>query len=303
MTLALLLSLLLPSTRGLQYQHDELLWTKQVLPPRHPLCVAIRVCVRKHRAPRALPLPTDRLQNWQDYKLHFPWSAALKQRDAESTRQLQGPLEGFSSNSLNGPLLDAEEIARRVAEDASRQGQLRDQGCDVCEECCVPQGRTQRLAWWGTGHSSHARTGSRLAPRPLPRRAPHSQVCATLATESVRGACRCLLSIAEGRCCSRAASTCPCWTKRPTWMRRLAWRSARCAGLAARYLAPPPGSGGARFALTARLAGIHSAGPARGAAHSRPCLVLFGEHLGGRCGAALPPCRSAACWCSCCGRV
>lgn len=97
-TLALLLTLLLPSTRGLQYQHDELLWTKQ---------------------------------NWQDYTLHFPWSAALKQRDAESTRQLQGPLEGFSSNSLNGPLLDAEEIARRVAEDASRGPVLQQSSLDV----------------------------------------------------------------------------------------------------------------------------------------------------------------------------
>lgn len=41
---------------GVQYINDELLWMKA---------------------------------HWQDYKLPFPWSAAVKQRDAESTRQLQ----------------------------------------------------------------------------------------------------------------------------------------------------------------------------------------------------------------------
>ncbi|KAL4856216.1 hypothetical protein ACK3TF_003352 [Chlorella vulgaris] len=85
--LALLVALLLSTCHGLQYQHDELLWTKQ---------------------------------NWQDYKLPFPWSAAVKQRDTESSRQLQGPLAGFPSNSLNGPLMDAGLVATQIEEDARR---------------------------------------------------------------------------------------------------------------------------------------------------------------------------------------
>lgn len=60
------------------------------------------------------------LKNWQDYKLPFPWSAAVKQRDKESSRQLQGPLAGFPSNSLNGPLMDAGLVAVQVEEDARR---------------------------------------------------------------------------------------------------------------------------------------------------------------------------------------
>lgn len=85
--IALLVALLLSTCHGLQYQHDELLWTKQ---------------------------------NWQDYKLPFPWSAAVKQRDTESSRQLQGPLAGFPSNSLNGPLMDAGLVAVQIEEDARR---------------------------------------------------------------------------------------------------------------------------------------------------------------------------------------
>jgi len=54
--LALCLLALVSRAAGVQYINDELLWMKA---------------------------------HWQDYKLPFPWSAALKQRDAESTRQLQ----------------------------------------------------------------------------------------------------------------------------------------------------------------------------------------------------------------------
>ena len=82
------LLLLALSCQGLQYQHDELLWTKS---------------------------------RWQDYKLSFPWAAFLKARDAESVRQLEGPLHGFSAHSLNGPLLDAAELERQVEEEALRR--------------------------------------------------------------------------------------------------------------------------------------------------------------------------------------
>ena len=58
--------------------------------------------------------------HWQDWKLTFPWSAALRQRDGEGQRQLQGPLARFAANSMNGPLLDAANIAARVQEDAAR---------------------------------------------------------------------------------------------------------------------------------------------------------------------------------------
>ena len=88
--LALLLSLaLLAGACGAISQiHDELLWSKA---------------------------------NWKDYKLPFPWAAVLKERDSESTRQLQGPLQGFASNSMNGPVLDGNELARLVEEDTRRQ--------------------------------------------------------------------------------------------------------------------------------------------------------------------------------------
>jgi hypothetical protein len=70
-------------------------------------------------------------QNWQEYKLPFPWSAVLKERDAEATRQMQGPLAGFSSHSLNGPLGAADALAQRVAEDAARGPTLQRAGLDL----------------------------------------------------------------------------------------------------------------------------------------------------------------------------
>ncbi|PSC76164.1 ABC transporter C family member 13 isoform X1 isoform A [Micractinium conductrix] len=85
--LLLLLAAAAGSTAGLPYVHDELLWTKA---------------------------------DWQEYKLPFPWSAALKERDVESTRQLAGPLRGLPGNSLNGPLLDGAAVAREVQEDVRR---------------------------------------------------------------------------------------------------------------------------------------------------------------------------------------
>ncbi|PRW20961.1 OS-9 isoform X3 isoform B [Chlorella sorokiniana] len=72
---------------GVQYINDELLWMKA---------------------------------HWQEYRLAFPWSAAMKQRDAESTRQLQGPLAGFPANSMNGPVMESAALARLVEEDARR---------------------------------------------------------------------------------------------------------------------------------------------------------------------------------------
>ena len=86
--LLLLLAAAAGSTAGLPYVHDELLWTKA---------------------------------DWQEYKLPFPWSAALKERDVESTRQLAGPLRGLPGNSLNGPLLDGAAVAREVQEDVRRR--------------------------------------------------------------------------------------------------------------------------------------------------------------------------------------
>ena len=53
---ALCLLALCSGVAGVQYVNDELLWMKA---------------------------------HWEDYKLAFPWSAAMKQRDMESTRQLQ----------------------------------------------------------------------------------------------------------------------------------------------------------------------------------------------------------------------
>ncbi|KAI7838050.1 hypothetical protein COHA_008133 [Chlorella ohadii] len=85
--LALCLLALVSRAAGVQYINDELLWMKA---------------------------------HWQDYKLPFPWSAALKQRDAESTRQLQGPLAGFPANSMNGPVMGSAELAHLVEEDARR---------------------------------------------------------------------------------------------------------------------------------------------------------------------------------------
>ena len=88
MRVLLTLLLLCKGCQGLQYQHDELLWTKQ---------------------------------RWQDYKLGFPWAAFVKDRDAESVRQVEGPLHGLSVHSLNGPLLDAAEVERRIEEDSRRR--------------------------------------------------------------------------------------------------------------------------------------------------------------------------------------
>lgn len=59
-------------------------------------------------------------QQWGEYRLPFPWAAVLKQRDAEATRQLQGPLAGIPANSLNGPLLDAAELTQRMEDDTRR---------------------------------------------------------------------------------------------------------------------------------------------------------------------------------------
>lgn len=70
-------------------------------------------------------------QNWQEYKLPFPWSAVLKERDDEATRQMQGPLEGFSSHSLNGPLAAAESLAQRAADDAARGPGLQRPGLEL----------------------------------------------------------------------------------------------------------------------------------------------------------------------------
>lgn len=58
-------------------------------------------------------------ERWGEWKLTFPWGA-LKERDAESTRQLQGPLANFPVNSMNGPLLDGSQMARRAEEEARR---------------------------------------------------------------------------------------------------------------------------------------------------------------------------------------
>ena len=78
--------------------------------------------------PRAAGAPMDYVPDellwmkahWQEYKLPFPWSTALRQRDAEATRQLQGPLQGFAANSMNGPLLEAGAISKLMEEDAAR---------------------------------------------------------------------------------------------------------------------------------------------------------------------------------------
>ena len=97
--LVILLLLLGTGCQGLQYQHDELLWTKQ---------------------------------RWKDYKLSFPWAAFVKDRDSESVRQQEGPLHGFSAHSMNGPLLDAAEIQQHIEEDSRRRvggrGMLRGSG-------------------------------------------------------------------------------------------------------------------------------------------------------------------------------
>ena len=79
--------LLLPGgARGLEYMRDETLWMKQ---------------------------------RWAEWRLPFPW-AAVKQRDAEATRQLQGPLAGFPLNSMNGPLLDGAALAAKAEEAAHK---------------------------------------------------------------------------------------------------------------------------------------------------------------------------------------
>ncbi|KAL4451647.1 hypothetical protein ABPG75_007309 [Micractinium tetrahymenae] len=75
------------ATAAIPYIHDDLLWTKQ---------------------------------NWGEYRLPFPWAAVLKERDAESTRVLQGPLRGFAAHSLNGPVLDSGALSTLVHEDARR---------------------------------------------------------------------------------------------------------------------------------------------------------------------------------------
>lgn len=85
---ALLAAAAVPCCWGIPYVQDELLWTKQ---------------------------------DWLQYKLPFPWSTAMKQRDVESTRQLQGPLRGFPLNSMNGPLLDGAAVAQAMEEDSQRQ--------------------------------------------------------------------------------------------------------------------------------------------------------------------------------------
>lgn len=84
---ALLLAALGGAARGMEYVPDEVLWMHQ-WPP--------------------------------DYILPFPYAAALKPRDAEAARALQGPLAGYPANSLNGPDRDAAVIERRVEADARR---------------------------------------------------------------------------------------------------------------------------------------------------------------------------------------
>lgn len=80
-------ALLLPGGAcGLEYLQDETLWMKQ---------------------------------RWGEWRLPFPW-ALVKRRDAEATRQLQGPLAGWEGNSMNGPLLDGAVLAAK-AEEAGRK--------------------------------------------------------------------------------------------------------------------------------------------------------------------------------------
>jgi hypothetical protein len=155
-----ILLLLCTGCQGLQYQHDELLWTKQ---------------------------------RWQDYKLSFPWAAFAKDRDAESVRQLEGPLHGFSVYSLNGPLLDAAEVERRIEEDSRRRA-----------------GGRGTLA--GSGRVGSAAAGAAAG------RCPPAAPSIGLPSHAAG---------APG--CSRAASSSPCWTMRPPRRPLPAWRSAKCA--------------------------------------------------------------------------